>query len=150
LNQTSFTRNQEVFIAARIAEPEAAMARSLSVETKMVNALISDAEVSLIVGLLTWPEIALLKRYSGGLGVGGRVDLTQTQLIFQPNAANALAHKGGTSFAVPLDATSGISIEPGFLTDVIAIATPDRTHRIRCFGAKRFAERLRARTAQAR
>ncbi|WP_143773392.1 hypothetical protein [Skermania sp. ID1734] len=88
---------------------------------------------------LTWAR----KRY-GGLWVGGRVTLTSRELTFTPNAANKLLHQGDPSFAVSLADIRRVDVEPAFFTDIIAIEWTGGLQRIRCYGATRFADKIRA------
>jgi hypothetical protein len=87
--------------------------------------------------------LARIKRYYGGLWVGGTARLTQTHLVFEPNAANVAMHESDTSFAVPLKAITRATLEPGYFTKIIALETPERTFRIRCYGAAEFLETIK-------
>ena len=119
-------------------------------ETKFVNALVSEAVANEFqLPLLSksnsdavWSIVRWFKSYYRGLWVGGEVKITDTHLVFEPNYVNKLAHTGDTSFAVSLKTISGVTVEPGILTKIIAIATPERVYRIRCFGAKAFRDRI--------
>jgi hypothetical protein len=123
-----------------------------ALETKLVNALVPDAEaIDIPIAHLDKVLPRILHRFKshyGGLWVGGAAHLTATHLVFGPNAMNDAVHKDDTSFAIPLRDISAVAVEPGFLTNIIAMQTPERVYRIRCFGAQAFAERIRQRTGK--
>ncbi len=75
--------------------------------------------------------------------VGGRVILTRTELRFAPNAVNLGLHDRGPSATIPLHAVRAVSVEPGFLTKIVAVTTTDGVARFRCYGAARFADQVR-------
>jgi hypothetical protein len=117
---------------------------------KLCNALIENAEPVRPGGRYGWllfpffsSTLARIKRYYGGLWVGGTARLTQTHFVFEPNAVNKAMHKGDTSFAVPLKAITRATLEPGWVTKIIALQTPERTYRVRCFGAAAFLETIK-------
>ena len=125
-----------------------------TVESKLANALIRDAELSealrAVLGLLPplgniiLSTVSEFKQYHEGLWVGGRLTLTKTQLSFEPNVVNKWIHKAGVSFVIPLNAISKITLESGFITKIIAIGTSDRTLRVRCYGAAKFLEKVQS------
>jgi hypothetical protein len=114
--------------------------------SRWANALIEDAQADPTV--LPFYEsveraVARIRRRYGGLWVGGRVSLTATGFAFAANAVNRAVQSGTLDFVVPLDAIVGVEVERGFITNIIAIRTPDSVFKIRCFGAARFAEKVR-------
>ena len=123
-------------------------------ETKLVNALIPDAEADETIDLpyidqTTWNILRWFKSRHRGLWVGGEAKITDTHFVFEPNDANRFVHRNDTSFAFPLRAIMEASVEPGLLTKIIAIRTAERTYRIRCFGAAAFVESIRRRVRMA-
>ena len=120
---------------------------------KLCNALIENAEAVRLGGRRSFIEWLVLpffswvlgyfKRYYGGLWVGGTARLTQTHLVFEPNAVNKAVHQSDTSFAVPLKAITRATLEPGYFTKIIALETPERSYRVRCFGAAAFLETIK-------
>jgi hypothetical protein len=70
--------------------------------------------------------------------------LTPAELGFSPNAVNRLVHAGDPSFTIPLSAVSRVDVEPGFFTKIIAVTWTGGVTRFRCYGAARFADRIRA------
>jgi hypothetical protein len=113
--------------------------------TKVANALIQDAASPLEgspVGIGT--AIRRSRKRYGGLWVGGRITLTQTELGFSPNAINRLVHVGDPSVTIPLSAISRVDLEPGFYTKIIAVTWTGGVNRFRCYGAARFADQIRA------
>lgn len=130
------------------------MTGGTAIETKLVNALIPDAEPDEAIELpyvdrSTWKIVRRFKSYYGGLSVGGEAKLTDTHLVFEPNSMNKAVHTDDTSFALPLNAIIEVTVEPGFLTKIIAMHTREGAYRIRCFGAAKFAERIRQRARTA-
>ncbi len=113
-------------------------------EEKLANALFPDAEAIDSVPDVTTGALRYLKKKQGGLWVGGAAMLTDRMVYFAANSLNAGLHKGETSFAVLLPDISAVDVEFGWVTKIIAITTHDgETRRIRCFGAKEFADRIR-------
>jgi hypothetical protein len=111
--------------------------------TKVANALIQDAASPLEKGSVGASARRYRQRH-GGLWVGGRVAMTSAELRFSPNAANRLVHYGDSSFTIPLSAITQVDVEPGFFTKIIAVTWTDRVTRLRCYGAARFADQIRA------
>jgi hypothetical protein len=74
---------------------------------------------------------------------GGKAMLTNGQLRFEPNAVNRFIQEGELGLKIPLQAITGVTLEGGFLTKIIAVATPGAIVRLRCFGAAGFAEQIR-------
>lgn len=122
--------------------------------TRVANALIEDAEVSVpespgfafiapVFETVT-PVLERFRRAYGGLWVGGRATLTATELRFHPNAANRSIHSGELTITIPLPAVVSVEVRRGFVTRIIAVETPGYLLRLRCFGAKSFAEQIRS------
>ena len=57
---------------------------------------------------------------------------------------NRAAHAGDYSFSVPLESIAGINYQWGFITGIVVVATDNSEFTLRCFGAKRFADTIRA------
>jgi hypothetical protein len=70
--------------------------------------------------------------------------LTSTELGFSPNAVNRRVHIGDPSVTISLSAISQVDLEPGFFTKIIAVTWTGGVTRFRCYGADRFADRIRA------
>ena len=126
------------------------------VAKKACNCLIANAEADLsrysavaaLLGVDLRAVEDMLKRFRaryGGLWVGGSAELTTATLTFRPNTANRKVHKDDYSFSVPLSDMIGITCRRGFVTNVIVITTSHGEFKLRCFGARRFAD-LIART----
>ena len=112
--------------------------------TKVANALIQDAASPLEDSAGIGTAIRRSRDRYGGLWVGGRITLTPAELGFSPNAVNRLVHAGDPSFTIPLSAVSRVDVEPGFFTKIIAVTWTGGVTRFRCYGAARFADRIRA------
>lgn len=122
---------------------------------KYANAFVPDAEMSPVArrAFLFGSESAVewLQRRMGGLWVGGAVTLTQETLSFGPNALNAAAHAGDTSNSVPLDRVVDVQDRFGMLTRIIDVRLDDGSlFTFRCFGARKFAQVIKAAVAAAR
>ena len=142
--------------ADRIAMPETAIAE------KMCNVLIPAAEADLRIysaaaralGIdadTTAIEAVLMgfRKFYGGLWVGGTVRLMPSDLTFSPNAINRAVHTGDYSLSIPLADILELAPEFGVLSGIVRIATRSGTMRLRCFGAKAFARRIKERCPNA-
>jgi len=105
--------------------------------SKIANALIEDAQVR-ASSLL--PVLSAFRAMWGGLWVGGRVTLTPESVSFAANTLNRVAQAGTMDVAVPLDQVTNVEVLPGFFTNIVAISTPVRVLKVRCYGARRFAD----------
>lgn len=110
---------------------------------KLANALFADAEANDSVPSVVSGELHRFKQRQGGLWVGGTATLTDTHVLFSANALNDAAHKQSHGWAIPLSAIKTIEVEFGWLTKIIAITAGGETYRLRCFGAKEFAEKIK-------
>jgi hypothetical protein len=112
--------------------------------TRAANALIQGAASPIENLSNVGRGIRRYRQRHGGLWVGGRVTLTSAELSFAPNAANRLVHDGDPSVAIPLSAIRQVDIEPGFVTQIIAVTWTGGVARFRCFKAAGFADQIRA------
>ncbi|NLU84346.1 hypothetical protein [Rhodococcus sp. HNM0569] len=118
------------------------------IDSKVVNAFVEDADVepSGLDGLVGSSGAAdraeAYRKKHGGLWVGGRATLTPTTLAFVPNGANRAVHRGADDVEVPLSAVTSVEVEGGFGTKVVAVRSPQRTLRLRCWGARSFATEI--------
>jgi hypothetical protein len=115
---------------------------------RVANALIEDAQVktsSLGVGDVGVIEdvVARYRANVGGLWVGGRATLTATALTFAPNAMNRAVQTGSLDLAVPLSAILDVSVQQSFVTNIVVVRTSQSVLKIRCYGAKTFAQQIR-------
>ncbi|MCT9820055.1 hypothetical protein N3K63_07110 [Microbacterium sp. W1N] len=114
--------------------------------SKIANALVEDAEARVSgVGL----ALSGFRALWGGLWVGGRVTLTEETVEFSPNVVNRAAQSGTLDVSISLKDVTGVEVLPGILTRIVAIATPARVLKVRCWGAHRFAARVIAACAGA-
>lgn len=127
--------------------------------TKVANALIEDAEFGPGKGLQQTMDAAgatesvsfvldRFKSHYGGLWVGGRLTLTDTDLTFAPNGINRAVHKDLAVVTIPLTTITAVEVLPGFFTKIIAIHSGNHIFKARCYGAPKFAAQIR--TAAAR
>ncbi|MBO9497945.1 MAG: hypothetical protein J7496_02760 [Novosphingobium sp.] len=133
-------------------------------ESKLANAQFANARLGMenvsvvfktaeIVGLPGGARILstvssvleAFSRHYGGLWVGGKVTLYDDRFVFEPNAMNQFVHQNGEAlcFDVPLREIETVKTRPGLLTDIIDIEVSETQVSVRCFGAKKFAERIR-------
>jgi len=123
------------------------------VAKKLCNVLIEDAQedfslatnVADVLGIDFNEDIisSVLDTYKeayGGLWVGGTVLLTNTEIMFTPNAMNNAFHKGDNSVTIPLSLITSVEDEYGFITKIVKVTTKYGIFKIRCFGAKKFRE----------
>jgi len=120
------------------------------IASRAANALVSDVAfdmpgLDLVPGGDAIPAVlAAFKKAYGGLWVGGRATLTDTELAFHPNAVNRAVQSGTLDIVVPLPAITGVEVERGVLTKIIAIRAAGSVVKIRCFGAREFADQIRS------
>lgn len=119
-----------------------------TIHSRVANALfdVRPARMS----RLAQPSIALARAMYKGLWVGGRVTITRTEYHFHPNAMNRVAHTGTIDFVVPLVDITDVSTKWGVVSSLVIVQAAGQELRIRCFGARGFADRLRAAVAAAR
>ena len=116
------------------------------IASRVANALIADAVSSVPLPHKTIVK-GVLERYRqsyGGLWVGGRVTLTESALEFAPNAMNRGVTRGELDVRIPLRDVTAVTVEFGVATKIIVIESPARTFKIRCYGAEKLAEHIRA------
>jgi hypothetical protein len=118
------------------------------IASKLANALIESAELSPAMKAVPHSGVVTgvlggFRKYYGGLWVGGKATLTNSQLSFEPNAMNRLAQTGELSVVVPLYEIKGVTLQNAFLTNIIVIRTKKSTLRLRCFGAADFMQKIR-------
>src|SRR5215469_18052952 len=112
------------------------------ISKKRVNALIPDAEAR--TPIRTRAVISRFQKHYGGLWVGGTLYLRMASIEFNPNALNKALHTGDMGRAIMLQDIVEVKDRFGVLTGIIDITCRDRSvFSFRCFGAKRFAERIR-------
>jgi len=105
--------------------------------SKVANALIEDAQ-SHISSLV--PVLSAFRAVWGGLWVGGRVTLTSETVSFAANTMNGIAQSGTLDVSVPLKQVTDVEVLPGLFTNIVAISTPDRVLKVRCYWARKFAD----------
>jgi hypothetical protein len=122
------------------------------VASKWANAPIASVKISPRVKYLAailpsgrdpTPVLEAFQKRQGSLWVGGTATLTNGQLRFKPNAMNSFMQEGELELKIPLRAITGVTLEGGFITKIIAVATPGAIVRLRCFGAAGFAKQIR-------
>lgn len=124
------------------------------VASKVANALVADAEVS---GVLSSGRASsagsVLDRFKerhGGLWVCGRVTLRRSTIGFEPNRLNRAVHAGDTATTLALADVADVSVSKGAFTNIVTVtAGPDASLTFRCYGAKKFANRIRVAATQA-
>ena len=121
------------------------------IATKLANMLVEDATADLppfvdsLPGMeAVEPVLAGFRRVYGGLWVGGRATLTTAAFSFAANAANRALQSGTVDLQLPLSAISEVSVQGGFLTNIMVINVGSSLVKVRCFGAAAFADLIRA------
>ena len=132
---------------------------SRTIMSKVANALVEDAvfQLSKFDSVLkaagaapgsVGGVLAAFKNYYGGLWVGGRVTLTDSNVVFAPNAVNRAVHTGPLDISIPLTEISHVESLPGFVTKIVEIRTAGGVLKVRCWGAPALATAIeQARTA---
>jgi hypothetical protein len=129
--------------------------------TRAANALVEDAQLSggaaramesvLPNAAAVHNVLSAFRQAYGGLWVGGRATLTPSSLTFHPNAVNRAMQTGTLDIVVPAAAITGVQVLRGVLTKIIAVETVGGSVvKIRCFGAREFAEQIRSVAHRAR
>lgn len=94
--------------------------------------------------------LATSKFLSGGLWVGGEIELSGSTIAFRPNAINRALHKADYRVEIPLVDMTDVRNEFGFVTGIISLLTDNGLLKIRVYGAKEFADAIRGRVAAVR
>lgn len=109
---------------------------------RVANALYPDAQPTAWAAALGGWGAQLVRRWFGGLWVGGTVILTPHQLRFEPNSMNAAMHIGAPAFSIPLAAIRSVRVEWGVVTDIIVLRLENAERRIRCMKAHALADAI--------
>jgi hypothetical protein len=115
--------------------------------TRIANALIDDAELSSVPiphKSTVTRVLGAFKQTHGGLWVGGRVTLTESAVEFSANSINRSVTKGQLDVRIPLTEITSVTVEFGVVTKIIAIESPAMTFKVRCYGAEKLAEQIKA------
>ncbi|MBA4046238.1 MAG: hypothetical protein C0471_17735, partial [Erythrobacter sp.] len=123
----------------------ALMAASDALDTRVVNALLPHAAplVGAMPNSMRWLT-EFFRRLLGGLWVGGNAVLTNTELVFTPNALNSALHQEPEKLhlRISLEDIKGVQVRWGFVTKIIDVETRTATWSLRCYGAAKFAESI--------
>jgi hypothetical protein len=119
------------------------------ITSRSANALIDNVHVHLPAAPAARRVLGRYRRRYGGLWVGGRLTVTTTDVQFHANALNRSIQSGQLDIAVDMRSIESVELLPGVLTKIIAIGTRDRVVKIRCFGAAKVAEQIRAQASSA-
>lgn len=117
--------------------------------SRVANALIVDVDVTAAVTSVNRRVLDRYRRRYGGLWVGGRLTVTDTDVAFHANALNRSIQSGQLDIVIDLRSIESVELLPGVLTKIIAIHTADRVTKVRCFGAAKVADRIRAAASSA-
>lgn len=110
---------------------------------RVAGALGAGAKMGLESAHLTLDRFA--SRY-GGLWVGGRASLTDTMLMFEPNALNRMIHENGETLRLdlPLEGIERVETRFGWFTGIIDVTAGGAVFSLRCYGSKTFAAKIEA------
>jgi hypothetical protein len=114
------------------------------ITSRSANALIDNVDVHLPTTSAVERVLGRYRRRYGGLWVGGRLTVTTTDVQFHANALNRSIQSGQLDITVDMRSIESVELLPGVLTKIIAIGAGDRVVKIRCFGAAKIAEQIRA------
>jgi hypothetical protein len=101
------------------------------------------------VGILAEPAAALTRAIYKGVWVGGRASLTPTEYHFHPNDMNRSVHDGPIDFVIPLVDIEDVSFRRGVITSLVVVRASGYEFKVRCYGARKFADRIRVTVAVA-
>lgn len=79
------------------------------------------------------------KKAYGGLWIGGKMVVTQTEVRLSANAMNRVVQEGTQDIELPLALVRKVSVEGGFMTKIVRLDTDAGSVKLRCFGAKDIA-----------
>jgi hypothetical protein len=102
--------------------------------SKVCNALIPDAEAD-----IDFHVSKGLKKWFGGLWVGGNLTISETGLSFKPNSLNSALHSNDCSVDIPFSELRSARKEFGFVTGIVVVSHAGGEFRFRCFGASNVA-----------
>lgn len=112
--------------------------------SRVANALIANVDVTVATASASRRVLDRYRRRYGGLWVGGRLTVTDTDVQFHANALNRSIQSGQLDIIVDLRSIESVELLPGVLTKIIAIHTGDQVTKVRCFAAAKVADRIRA------
>ncbi|WP_191833799.1 hypothetical protein [Pseudomonas fluorescens] len=113
-------------------------------KSKRVNFLVADARVKLVsVSLIALAGVleAFREAY-GGLWVGGKLELTRSAVRLSANTLNRVVQDGTLDIELPLALIRKVSVEGGFITNIVRLDTDVGSVEFRCFGAKGIAREI--------
>jgi hypothetical protein len=128
---------------------------------KVANALIQDVQMrgagvmqvadAFVPGAdVITPVLDGFRAAYGGLWVGGKATLTNLAVRFSPNAVNRAIQTGALDVVVPLADVVAVRYTPALVSSIVALETPGYVFKVRCFGAKAFADAIEAARAALR
>ncbi|NHK27482.1 hypothetical protein FF098_006155 [Parvularcula flava] len=113
------------------------------IEERMANSLFVSAEarVPFPANIVVW----LFHVAFGGTWVGGRVRLTSDSVMFEPNDANVILHRGGQSlrWSVPVSSIKTAERRKSIGMQIVDMTDGERTYTFRCYKADAFIEAIR-------
>ncbi|MFI8525764.1 hypothetical protein ACIGB8_15025 [Promicromonospora sukumoe] len=119
-----------------------------AIDSRLANALFDVRAAG--VGRVVEPALAPLRAMYRGLWVGGRVTLTPTEYHFHANGMNRSVHEGPVDFVIPLVDVDEVTTRFGVGTSLVVVHAGGHEFTIRCYGSRKFAERIRVAVAAAR
>jgi len=109
---------------------------------KLVNAFITDAVVSGVIGGQARAQVNAIQSLMGGLWVGGTVTVTADALDFVPNILNKAFHDKLQSIHIPLAQMRSVRRQFGVLTGIVVCDMDGYEFRFRCFNARGVAQQM--------
>jgi hypothetical protein len=119
------------------------------ITSRMANALIANVDVGVPTTSVAGQVLGRYRQRYGGLWVGGRLTVTTTDVQFHANALNRSIQSGQLDIIVDLRSIESVELLPGVLTKIVAIRTGDGVIKVRCFGAAKVTEQIRAAASSA-
>ncbi|MNJ68797.1 hypothetical protein D3C77_650770 [compost metagenome] len=104
----------------------------------------ADARVKLVsVSLIALAGVleAFREAY-GGLWVGGKLELTRSAVRLSAITLNRVVQDGTLDIELPLALIRKVSVEGGFITNIVRLDTDVGSVEFRCFGAKGIAREM--------
>jgi hypothetical protein len=119
--------------------------------TKVANALVEDVRMDVAPGVevalgavggvpaTVGPVLEGFRRRWGGLWVGGRVTLSERDVVFAANAMNRMVQSGTLDVVVPLSSVTSVRVQRALVTNIVVIGAGYHLLKVRCFGASALA-----------
>jgi hypothetical protein len=113
---------------------------------KLANAFSHGAKP--LLGGVAGAAVEQYQRRTGGVWVGGTVEVTTSEIAFTPNRINAALHANAPRDRVPMHQVVSVHRQFGWLTGIVVVVHKRGELRFRCFGAQGLVKQINSHLAQ--